>query len=376
MPRRSRGRGEYRTAGVTFAELETFRIDEETAQQFFFAYLGVRDLTARRPDVLAVVNRNPMFWRTMHYSMFVSTFIWLGRMFDQQSAHNVNLLLRMIERNLPTLNRDALRDRKAKVITPEQAAEYVASKHEMTIDDVRALRKDVADWRRIYEPVYRHIRDHLARNKKGVSDLDALLAITNIEEMKRMFGFFHALHEGLVELYLNGRTAAAGCHLRSAAGPQAEAAVSPRREGLPRGTGRTAVDAAEGRLDRCASCRDPGDHIRFVPVIACAFADEELKAMFTKFFPNDIPGGKKSMLGRFGSISSLFARIQFALAFDMTHSDVLLALDKLRGHRNDIAHTWDQDKLADFMEIPLPHGRVGKRFASPRHPLGVNRLGL
>jgi hypothetical protein len=29
--------------------------------------------------------------------------------------------------------------------------------------------------------------------------------MTNIEEMKRMFGFFHALHEGLAELYLNGR---------------------------------------------------------------------------------------------------------------------------------------------------------------------------
>jgi AbiU2 len=187
------------------AELETFRIDEETAQQFFFAYLGVRDLTAKRPDVLAAVNRNPMFWKTTHYSMFVSTFIWLGRMFDQQSAHNVNLLLRMVERNLPTLNREALRDRKAKVITPDQAAECVASKHEMTIDDVRVLRKGVANWRRIYEPVYRHIRDHLAHNRKDVSDLDALLAMTDIEEMKRMFGFFHALHEGLVELYLNGR---------------------------------------------------------------------------------------------------------------------------------------------------------------------------
>ena len=55
------------------AELETFRIDEETAQQFFFSYLGVRDLTAKRPDVLAAVNRNPMFWKTTHYSMFVST---------------------------------------------------------------------------------------------------------------------------------------------------------------------------------------------------------------------------------------------------------------------------------------------------------------
>jgi AbiU2 len=187
------------------AELETFRIDEETAQQFFFAYLGVRDLAAKRSDVLAAVNRNSMFWLTTHHAMFVSTFIWLGRMFDQRSAHNLDLLLKMVERNLPTLNRDALRERKAKVITPEQAAEYVASKHEMTIDDVRALRKEVGNWRKIYEPVYRHVRDHLAHNKRGVSDLDELLGRTNIEEMKRMFGFLHALHEGLVELYLNGR---------------------------------------------------------------------------------------------------------------------------------------------------------------------------
>jgi hypothetical protein len=110
-----------------------------------------------------------------------------------------------VERNLPTLNRDALRERKARVITPEQAGEYVASKYEMTIEDLRALRKEVSNWRKIYEPVYRQIRDDLAHNKKGISDLDELLAKTNIEEMKRMFGFPHALHEGLVELYLNGR---------------------------------------------------------------------------------------------------------------------------------------------------------------------------
>jgi hypothetical protein len=69
------------------------------------------------------------------------------------------------------------------------------------------------------------------------------------------------------------------------------------------------------------------EDIRFVPVIACAFADEELKFMFQLFLPGDIPGGKKSMLSRFGPISGLFARIQFAFAFDMVHSDVLMALD-------------------------------------------------
>ena len=34
---------------------------------------------------------------------------------------------------------------------------------------------------------------------------------------------------------------------------------------------------------------------------------------------------------------------------------VLLALDKLRGYRNKIAHNWDQDTLPDFVETPLPY---------------------
>jgi hypothetical protein len=92
------------------------------------------------------------------------------------------------------------------------------------------------------------------------------------------------------------------------------------------------------------------EDIRFI-----AFADEELEGMFKMFLPDDIPGEKKSMLGRFGPISTLFARIQFAFAFDMMHSDILLALDELRKHRNNIAHTWNQDDLRDFTATPLPY---------------------
>ena len=74
------------------------------------------------------------------------------------------------------------------------------------------------------------------------------------------------------------------------------------------------------------------EDIRLIPVIACAFADTELEKMFKQFLPDNIPGGKSSMLGRFGPISNLFALIQFAFAFDMVHPDVLMALDKLRGY--------------------------------------------
>jgi len=58
------------------------------------------------------------------------------------------------------------------------------------------------------------------------------------------------------------------------------------------------------------------EDVKFVPVIACAFADEELAEMFKAFLPDGIPGGKKGLLGSFGPLSNLFNRIQFAYAFD------------------------------------------------------------
>ena len=135
----------------------------------------------------------------------ISAFIWLGRVFDQRSAHNVDLLPKMVERNLETLNKVALRKRKEKVIAPKQAAAYVQGKHELTIDD-RTLKKEVRKWRQVYEPIYQPIRHHFAHNKfTNPSDVADLMSKTNIEQMKEMFGFLHALHEGLCELYLNGR---------------------------------------------------------------------------------------------------------------------------------------------------------------------------
>jgi hypothetical protein len=117
------------------------------------------------------------------------------------------------------------------------------------------------------------------------------------------------------------------------------------------------VDAAPFDVSelRRAMSQIAREDIRFVPVIACAFADDELEKMFKQFLPDNIPGGKSSMLGRFGPISNLFARIQFAFAFDMVHPDVLVALDKLRGYRNKIAHTWDQETLPDFVKTQLPN---------------------
>jgi hypothetical protein len=187
-------------------EIEIFRKEEEEAQQSLFAYIGVRTLLAERPDLVEMVNRNSMYWITSQHALLVNAFIALGRVFDQTSNHNVDLLLKMVETNLSTLNRDALRERKEQVISADQAAEYVLDKHATTIEDVRGMRSEVKKWRKIYEATYRPVRHNFAHKRTAnIEEVNALLAKTNIDEMKAMLGFLHSLHEGLRELYLNGR---------------------------------------------------------------------------------------------------------------------------------------------------------------------------
>ena len=108
------------------AELEVFRKEEESAQQFFFSYLPVRTLAASNPDVLRMMNTHPLFWVTTHYSMLVAAFVALGRIFDQDSKHNIDRVIGIAAKDLSIFSLDALRARKeALQITKEEAAEYV-----------------------------------------------------------------------------------------------------------------------------------------------------------------------------------------------------------------------------------------------------------
>lgn len=125
-------------------ELEVFRKEEESAQQFFFAYLSVRTLAAGNPDVLRMINMNPLFWTTVHYSMLVAAFVALGRIFDQESKHNIDRVIGLAAKDLSIFSLDALRARKeASRITVQEAAEYVVGKHALSSGDLKLLRKQI-----------------------------------------------------------------------------------------------------------------------------------------------------------------------------------------------------------------------------------------
>lgn len=93
---------------------------------------------------------------------------------------------------------------------------------------------------------------------------------------------------------------------------------------------------------------------RTLPVIACAFADDQLKEMFRREIPEGVPGGRGELLSGFGPLARLSQRIQMAYAFGWLSKDALSELDHLRKMRNEISHKWNieilETKVSEFIE--------------------------
>ncbi|MGY4499390.1 hypothetical protein ACVWYH_003321 [Bradyrhizobium sp. GM24.11] len=190
-------------------ELEVFRGEQESAQQYFFGFLSLQLVPHANPDVLRRMNETPAFWIATRYALLMSAFVVIGRIFDQdqKSLHNIDRLLTSVSNEIASLSRAGLMQRRiADRMDASQAVAYVADKYDLTVDDVRGMRKEVAKWRAVYDAKYREIR-HKVFAHKGASraDADALMAATNIDEVKELLGFLQSLYSSLWQLYINGR---------------------------------------------------------------------------------------------------------------------------------------------------------------------------
>ena len=76
----------------------------------------------------------------------------------------------------------------------------------MTSADIRILKKQIAAKRAIYEARYREIRNKVFAHNAvpDVAQVNKLFAKTNVNEMKGIFGFLHALYGALDQVFLNG----------------------------------------------------------------------------------------------------------------------------------------------------------------------------
>jgi hypothetical protein len=186
-------------------ELEVFRTEEETATQFFYAYVAVHSVAYDNETIEALLNTAPLFWNTCMGALQTGAFIALGRIFDQNSTHNIDRLLRLAQDNKNIFSKAALARRKQGDATarPPWLDEFLREKYEPTAMDFRRLRAHVKKWRRIYENTYRDVR-HKWFAHKEISDPASLFQKGSIRELQRLFAFLGSLYNALWQLFFNG----------------------------------------------------------------------------------------------------------------------------------------------------------------------------
>jgi hypothetical protein len=198
------------TPAETFErELEIFHTEAESATQFLYAYLAIHATAADNRAVFDLLNTAALFWNTNLGALQTATFIVLGRMFDQNSKHNIDRLLGFAQKNAAIFSKAALGIRKQgqSATPPDWLNDYLATSYVPKPSDFRRLRILVKKHRKVYEARYRDIRHQWFAHKE-IADpaaIGALFAKTNTRELQRLVTFLGSLYDALWELFVNGR---------------------------------------------------------------------------------------------------------------------------------------------------------------------------
>ena len=190
-------------------ELEVFRTEVESAIQFFYASLSISASLTENEKALRLVNETPLFWRTIFGALQTSFFIVLGRIFDQNSKHNVDRLLKAAQSNADIFSKEALeaRKRKGSESASDWIDDYMKDVYVPTVNDFRRLRKCVSKYRKVYKSGYRDIRKEIFAHKE-LSKSDAVQKLfdkTNKREAQKLLIFLKCLYDCLWELFNNGK---------------------------------------------------------------------------------------------------------------------------------------------------------------------------
>jgi hypothetical protein len=186
-------------------ELEVFRKEADEAVQHLYAYLTMHAVAGDQNTVRQLYNANPLFWLTALRALQTSVFIVLGRIFSQDSEHNLDALLRIAEEDQAIFSRDSLARRKSEIAGLD-VNEYVRDAFVPTAMDFRSLRREVREWRRIYETNYRAVRNQIFAHAEvsEPEDVGALFARTNVQELEILVTDLVGLHSRLQNLLQNG----------------------------------------------------------------------------------------------------------------------------------------------------------------------------
>jgi len=194
------------------AELNIFRNEGKLVSRSLYMELAIHAIASKNKGILSIMNRTPTFWNTVLSGFQNLTFITIGRIFDNDSKHNIHVLFKLAQNNKSLFSRKSFEgrwknnaDKKSDGLV-NYMTEYMKKFYEPTDDDFRKLKKFIGKQQKIYEDIYRPIRHHFGHKKYSTNEeVKVLFDKVNVSELEKFCTTLDGIYEALWQLYHNGR---------------------------------------------------------------------------------------------------------------------------------------------------------------------------
>jgi hypothetical protein len=163
----------------------------------------------RRKGVFQLLNESALFWSTVARALQESAIVAVGRVFDQHSAHNIDVVLRLAQDNPLIFSKASLgRRRQGNLsVQPLWLVDFLRNVHEPSPAEFRRLRRDIKRWRKIFDKNYRPLRHKLFAHSdiSDQAEMGTIIANTSVRELERLLLFLLSICESLRHLFMEGR---------------------------------------------------------------------------------------------------------------------------------------------------------------------------
>jgi AbiU2 len=132
----------------------------------------------RKKTVVRLLNTAPLLWNTILGGLQTASFVALGRVFDQKSAHNVHRLIKLAQDNPQIFSKAALARRKqgTAAVPPQWLNNYLKTVYVPKPADFGRLRGYVSKHRKIYIERYQPLRHQFFAHRE-LADTSAVSAL-------------------------------------------------------------------------------------------------------------------------------------------------------------------------------------------------------
>ena len=188
---------------------QAYSLEVQIACQAFYAMKNLHTSPFHDKNIHRRMNRNARSWNIITHSLQVTTFITLGRIFDESGdSHSVHSLLNHCMRKRHEFSRGWLYRRKIRDGFDEKVArDYVRDKHPPCKVFFKRLKKTKTAYMGLYRSFYQPIRHNVFAHKIALSIEDSQRHFnqTSIAGIEDILCFLFQLDRIIWELINNGR---------------------------------------------------------------------------------------------------------------------------------------------------------------------------